>query len=146
MNGAQSHTRFGREDCIMGMLLTRDERLVLRYLASGRSIEEIAATLNWPVQAVRWTCTHPLMAWVLNELEASTTPADSPWTNREVGQEPPGPRLAVVLPKHPDEYRPERKIPQLPVPPPQKRTGMKDAAFAAGYAIGLVSAAIRFLV
>jgi hypothetical protein len=54
--------------------------------------------------------------------------------------------LAVVLPKHPDEYRPERKIPQLPVPPPRKRTGMKDAAFAAGYAIGLVSAAIRFLV
>jgi hypothetical protein len=51
----------------MGMPLTRDERLVLRYLASGRSIEEIAATLNWPLQAVRWTCTHPLMAWVLNE-------------------------------------------------------------------------------
>jgi hypothetical protein len=25
--------------------------------ASGRSIEEIAATLNWPLQAVRWTCT-----------------------------------------------------------------------------------------
>ena len=131
----------------MAMALTKDERLVLRYLASGRSIEEIAATLNWPLQAVRWTCTHPLLTWVLDELEASTTPADSLWTNREVGQEPPGPRLAVVLPKHPDEFRPERRIPQLPVPPPRKRTGMKDAALAAlGYAIGLVSAAIRFLV
>ena len=62
----------------MAMALTRDERLVLRYLASGRSIEEIAARLNWPLQAVRWTCTHPLIAWVLAELEASTTPADSP--------------------------------------------------------------------
>ena len=55
----------------MAMALTKDERLVLRYLASGRSIEEIAATLNWPLQAVRWTCTHPLVAWVLDELEAS---------------------------------------------------------------------------
>lgn len=62
------------------MALTRDERLVLRYLASGRSIEEIAATLNWPPQAVRWTCTHPLIAWVLAELEASSTPTDSPPT------------------------------------------------------------------
>ena len=131
----------------MAMPLTRDERLVLRRLASGSSIEEIAATLNWPLQAVRWTCTHPLIAWVLTELEASTTPADSPWTNREVGQEPTGSRLAVVLPKHPDEYRPERRIPQLPVPPPRKRTGMKDAALAAvGYAIWLVSPALRFLV
>ena len=67
------------------MALTRDERLVLRYLASGRSIEEIAATLNWPLQAVRWTCTHPLIAWVLDELEASTTP-DSPWAATEVSQ------------------------------------------------------------
>jgi hypothetical protein len=25
---------------------------------------------------VRWTCTLPLIAWVLDELEASTTPAD----------------------------------------------------------------------
>ena len=58
---------------------------------------------------MRWTCTHPLIAWVLDELDASTTPADSP--------------------------------------PPRKRTGMKDAAPAArGYAIGLVSDAIRFLV
>jgi hypothetical protein len=68
------------------MALTRDERLVLRYLASGRSIEEIAATLNWPLQAVRWTCTHPLVTWVLDELEASATPADSPWAGREVSQ------------------------------------------------------------
>jgi hypothetical protein len=100
--------RFGREDRIMAMLLTRDERLVLQNLASGRGIEEIAATLNWPLQAVRWTCTYPLITWVLDELDAST-PADSP--------------------------------------PPPKRTGMKDAAPAAvGYAIGLVSDAIRFLV
>ena len=92
----------------MAMLLTRVERLVLQNLASGRGIEEIAATLNWPLQAVRWTCTYPLITWVLDELDAST-PADSP--------------------------------------PPRKRTGMKDAAPAAvGYAIGLVSDAIRFLV
>jgi len=70
----------------VAMALTRDERLVLRYLASGRSIEEIAATLNWPLQAVRWTCTHPLITWVLGELEASTTPADFPWAGREVSQ------------------------------------------------------------
>jgi hypothetical protein len=67
------------------MALTKDERLVLRYLASGRSIEEIAATLNWPLQAVRWTCTHPLIAWVLDELEAST-PADAPEAGRDVSQ------------------------------------------------------------
>jgi hypothetical protein len=68
----------------MAMPLTRDERLVLQNLASGRGIEEIAATLNWPLQAVRWTCTYPLITWVLDELDASTTPADSPpprkWT------------------------------------------------------------------
>ena len=93
----------------MATLLTRDERLVLQNLASGRGIEEIAATLNWPLQAVRWTCTYPLITWVLDELDADTTPADSP--------------------------------------PPRKRTGIKDAAPAAvGYAIGLVSDAIRFLV
>jgi hypothetical protein len=93
----------------MATLLTRDERLVLQNLATGRGIEEIAAALNWPLQAVRWTCTYPLITWVLDELDASTTPADSP--------------------------------------PPRKRTGMKDAAPAAvGYAIGLVSDAIRFLV
>jgi hypothetical protein len=70
----------------MAMVLTRDERLVLRYLASGRSIEEIAATLNWPLQAVRWTCMHPLITWVLDELESSTTPADVPWADREVSR------------------------------------------------------------
>jgi hypothetical protein len=70
----------------MAMALTRDERLVLRYLASGRSIEEIAVTLNWPLQAVLWTCTHPLIAWVLAELEACTTQADSPSAGREVSQ------------------------------------------------------------
>jgi hypothetical protein len=70
----------------MAMALTRDERLVLRYLASGRSIEEIAATLNWPLQAVRWTCTHPLIAWVLDELEADATPADSLGTGSGVSQ------------------------------------------------------------
>lgn len=70
----------------MAMALTRDERLVLRYRASGRSIEEIAATLNWPLQAVRWTCTHPLIAWVLDELEASATPADFPGAGRAVSQ------------------------------------------------------------
>jgi len=70
----------------MAILLTKDERLVLQHLASGRSHEEIAATLNWPLQAVRWTCTHPLITWVLDELEASTTQADSPWAGREVTQ------------------------------------------------------------
>ena len=28
----------------------------------------------------------PLIAWVLNELEASTTPADAPWAGTEVSQ------------------------------------------------------------
>lgn len=70
----------------MAMALTRDERLVLRYLASGISIEEIAATLNWPHQAVRWTCTHPLITWVLAELEANTTQADSHVAGKEVSQ------------------------------------------------------------
>ena len=54
----------------MAILLTKDERLVLRYRASGSSTEEIATTLNWPLEAVRWTCTHPLITWVLDELEA----------------------------------------------------------------------------
>ena len=70
----------------MAMALTRDERLVLRYLASGRSSEEIAATLNWPLQAVRWTSTHPLITWVLDELEASTSQLHSPWAGREESQ------------------------------------------------------------
>jgi Bacterial regulatory proteins, luxR family len=70
----------------MAMALTKDERLVLRYIASGRSTEEIAATLNWPLQAVRWTCAHPLTAWVLDELEASTTSAHSPGAGSDVSQ------------------------------------------------------------
>ena len=86
MNGAQSDTRSGREDRIMAMALTRDEQRVLQHLASGRSIDEIAATLNWPLQAVRWTCTHPLLAWVLDQLEASATPSDSPEASRQVSQ------------------------------------------------------------
>jgi hypothetical protein len=69
----------------MSMPLTKDERLVLQYLASGRGIEEIAATLNWPLQAVRWTCTHPLITWVLAELEPTTTPADSPSPKKRKG-------------------------------------------------------------
>jgi hypothetical protein len=85
MNGAQSHTRFGREDCIVAMALTRDERRVLRYLASGRSTEEIAAVLNSPLQAVGWTSTHTVIAWVLDELEASSTPADSPPPRKQTG-------------------------------------------------------------
>ena len=113
----------------MAMALTKDERLVLRYLASGRSIEEIAATLNWPLQAVRWTCTHPVIAWVLDELEAGTTPADSAWAGREVSQgraivvlhrQTTGPPVRapvrcafaspVGLPQHSDEDRPERPV------------------------------------
>jgi hypothetical protein len=70
----------------MAMTLTNDERLVLRYLASGKTIEEIAATLNWPLQAVQWTCTHPLITWVLDELEPSTTGPGSRWEGREVSQ------------------------------------------------------------
>ena len=93
----------------MAMSLTRDERLVLRSLASGRSVEEIAATLNWPLQAVRWTCTHPLIAWVLAELEASTTQADSPGAGREVSQGRAILASSVGL-AHPDEHRPKRPV------------------------------------
>jgi hypothetical protein len=78
--------RFGREDCIMAMALTRDERLLLRYLASGRSLEEIAATLNWPIQVVRWTCTHPLIAWVLDETRSQYPPGRLPQGRVEVSQ------------------------------------------------------------
>ena len=70
----------------MATPLTKGERLVLQKLASGRGIEEIAATLNWPHQAVLWTCTHPLITWVLDELEASTTSADVPRAGRGVSQ------------------------------------------------------------
>jgi hypothetical protein len=37
---------------MMAILLAKDERLVLRYRASGRSTEEIAAALNWLLEAV----------------------------------------------------------------------------------------------
>lgn len=70
----------------MAITLTRDELLVVRYLASGKSIEEIAATLGWSLDAVRWTCTHPLITWVLDELEPSTTRPGPPWPGREVSQ------------------------------------------------------------
>ena len=70
----------------MAMPLTKDERLVLRYLASGRSTEEIAATLNWPLQAVRSTCRRSLITWVLDELEAGATPPDSAWAGAEASQ------------------------------------------------------------
>ena len=69
----------------MATLLTRDERLVLQNLASGRGIEEIAATLNWSPQAVRWICTHPLITWVLDELDASAIPVDSPAPRKRTG-------------------------------------------------------------
>ncbi len=68
------------------MTLTKDELLVLRYLASGKSIEETAATLKWHPQAVRWTCTHPLITWVLDELEPNTTGPGSRWEGKEVSQ------------------------------------------------------------
>lgn len=54
----------------MARPLTQDEQLVLRHLVSGESSEEIAATLGWPLQAVR-NCTHTLITWVLDELAAS---------------------------------------------------------------------------
>jgi hypothetical protein len=70
----------------MAMTLTNDEQRVLRYLASGKSIEEIAATLKWHPQAVRWTCTHPLITWVLDELEPSATQPGSLSEGGEVSQ------------------------------------------------------------
>jgi DNA-binding NarL/FixJ family response regulator len=60
----------------MARPLTQDEQLVLRHLVSGESSEEIAATLGWPLQAVR-NCTHALITWVLDELGASgRTPSE----------------------------------------------------------------------
>ena len=67
---ATTHTRFVELEKIMAMPLTRDEQLVLRHLVSGESSEEIAATLNWPLQAVR-NCRHTLITWVLDELGAN---------------------------------------------------------------------------
>lgn len=62
----------------MTILLTQDEQRVLRHLISGESSEEIAATLDWPLQAVR-NCTHTLITWVLDELDASgRTPSNLP--------------------------------------------------------------------
>ena len=71
---------------IMSMPLTNDEQRALRYLASGKSMEEVAAILNWPVQAMRWTCAHPLVTWVLDELDARTSPSGSPLARRDVSQ------------------------------------------------------------
>jgi DNA-binding NarL/FixJ family response regulator len=51
--------------------LTQDEYLVLQHLLSGKSTEEIAAALDWPLQAVR-NCTRTLITLVLDKLEAST--------------------------------------------------------------------------
>jgi hypothetical protein len=60
----------------MAMPLTQDEQLVLRHLISGKSSEEIAAILDWPLQAVR-NCTHMLITWVLDELGTSgRTPSE----------------------------------------------------------------------
>lgn len=73
---ATSHTRFVELERIMAMPLTQDEQLVLRHLLSGESSEEIAAALDWPLQAVR-NCTHTLRTWVLDELGASgRTPSE----------------------------------------------------------------------
>jgi len=73
---ATSHTRFVELEWIMAMLLTQDERIVLRHLISGKSSEEIAATLDWPLQAVR-NCTHTLITWALDELGVSgRTPSE----------------------------------------------------------------------
>ena len=58
------------------MQLTQDEQLVLQHLVAGRTSEEIAATLGWPLQAVR-NRTHTLITWVLDELGASgRTPSE----------------------------------------------------------------------
>ena len=70
----------------MAITLTKDELLVLRYLASGKSIEETAATLKWHPEAVRWTCTHPLSTWVLDELEPGATRPGSLSEGSEVSQ------------------------------------------------------------
>jgi DNA-directed RNA polymerase specialized sigma24 family protein len=65
---ATSHRRYVELERIMAMPLTQDEQIVLRHLISGESSEEIAATLDWPLQVVR-NCTHTLITWVLDGLE-----------------------------------------------------------------------------
>jgi hypothetical protein len=73
---APRHTRIVELHWIMAMPLTQGEQLVLRHLISGESSEEIAAALDWPLQAVR-NCTHTLITWVLDELEESgRTPSE----------------------------------------------------------------------
>jgi DNA-binding NarL/FixJ family response regulator len=58
------------------MQLTQDEQLVLRHLIAGQTSEEIAATLGWPLQAVR-NRTDTLITWVLDELGANgRTPSE----------------------------------------------------------------------
>jgi DNA-binding NarL/FixJ family response regulator len=51
--------------------LTREERLVLQLLVSGKRSEDIADALDLPPQVVR-TCTHALITRVLEDLEPST--------------------------------------------------------------------------
>jgi hypothetical protein len=57
---ATSHSRCVELERIMAMPLTQDELIVLRHPISGESSEEIAATLDWPLQVVR-SCTHTLI-------------------------------------------------------------------------------------
>ena len=56
----------------MSLPLMEVEVLVLHHLVSGKSCEEIAATLDQPIDVVR---NHELslMTWVLEQLEPSTT-------------------------------------------------------------------------
>lgn len=56
----------------MGTSLTREQQLVLQHLVSGRSTEEIAATLDLPLQVVR-NYTRTLITLVLDKRNASTT-------------------------------------------------------------------------
>jgi hypothetical protein len=71
----------------MTIPLSREEQLVLRHLIGGESPEEIAAALDWPLQVVR-NCTHTLITWVLDELEAggrtpsTYLPAPPPFAQR----------------------------------------------------------------
>jgi hypothetical protein len=82
----------GRAEWNMGTSLTRRQVLVLQHLVSGKSTEEIAATLHLPLHAVR-TCTHTLIALVLDKREASTTPPAPPGP-QEPAPQPHGVRLS----------------------------------------------------